>query len=158
MDNPVPPWPNLSDVLGDLIEPIDKVQMLVARDKGESSARGYPKNKMPGQSYTEIEKWYRASKDEWFGRKPEPHLRYLKKVTDHEYSRHSEKTISRFKILMENNGEIPPEYKELKTNKFAQRLLCPEWLDKKNGPNITVTSLPVDLVHDAQPTNLPARG
>lgn len=157
VDSPVPPWPNLSDVLDDLIEPIDKVQMLVARDKGESSARRYPKNKMPGQSYTEIEKWYRASKDEWFGRKPEPHQRYLKKVTDHEYSRHSEKTLSRFKILMENNGEIPPEYKVLKTNKFAQRLLFPEWLDKKNGPNITVTSLPDDFVHYEQPRILTVR-
>ena len=58
---------------------------------------------------------------------------------------------------MENNGEIPPEYKVLKTNKFAQRLLFPEWLDKKNGPNITVTSLPDDFVHYEQPRILTVR-
>ena len=156
IDIPQPPWPNLSDVLDDLIDPYDQVEDLVARDKGKSSPRRYPINKVRGQKYTQMQKWYRATKDEWFGRNRKSHLKYLKQVTDHEYSRHGKKTIHRFKIIMENNGEIPPEHEELKTNKFAQRLLRPEWLDE-SGPNITVTSLPDDFVHYEQPRILTVR-
>ena len=66
-------------------------------------------------------------------------------LTDHQYSNHSERIQNKFQAMIDNNGEIPDEYK---TKKFAQRLLPRKWGNK--GPSITATSLPDDFVHYAQ--------
>ena len=47
--------------------------------------------------------------------------------------------------MINNKGVIPDE---LKTKKFAQRLLPKRWGNK--GPNITITSLPDDFIHYKQ--------
>lgn len=54
--------------------------------------------------------------------------------------------------MIDNNGEIP---EEMKTKKFAQRVIPRKWGD--GGPNITATSLPDDFVHYSQPRSLTVR-
>ena len=54
--------------------------------------------------------------------------------------------------MIDNNGEIP---EEMKTKKFAQRVIPEKWNNK--GPNITATSLPDDFVHYEQPRSLTVR-
>ena len=73
-------------------------------------------------------------------------------LTEHKYSKHSEKIISKFSYMIENNGEIPSE---LRTKKFSQKVLPSKW--GKNGPTITITSLPDDYVHFSQPRSLTVR-
>lgn len=77
-----------------------------------------------------------------------PDGKILKKgdfLSEHEYSNHNERTQQKFRLMIENNGIIPDEYK---TKKFAQRLLPKKWGNK--GPSITVTSLADDFVHYSQ--------
>lgn len=62
------------------------------------------------------------------------------------YSKHSERTQSKFLYMLSNGGQVPIEYK---TKKFAQRVLPAEW--GASGPSVTVTSLPDDFVHYSQP-------
>ena len=73
-------------------------------------------------------------------------------VTDQEYSKHSPKIVAKFKHMLENDGEIPLE---MKTKKFAQRLIPKKWSEA--GPSITATSLPDDYVHFGQPRSLTVR-
>ncbi len=73
-------------------------------------------------------------------------------LTDHKYSNHSQKVEEKFAYMLKNNGQIP---ENLKTKKFAQRLLPKRWGNK--GPTITATSLPDDFVHYAQPRSLTVR-
>lgn len=67
-------------------------------------------------------------------------------LTEHKYSRHSEKVTSRFQFMIDHGGLLGSDRQ---TKKFAQRVLPQGWGDR--GPNITVTSLPDDYVHFAQP-------
>ena len=73
-------------------------------------------------------------------------------LTEQQYSNHTEIVVNRFKHMINNNGQIPPE---LKTKKFAQRLLPKKWGNK--GPTITACSLPDDFVHYDQPRSLTVR-
>ncbi|MBU79627.1 MAG: DNA (cytosine-5-)-methyltransferase [Flavobacteriales bacterium] len=73
-------------------------------------------------------------------------------LTEHKYSKHSEKIISKFSYMIKNNGEIPSEFE---TKKFSQKVLPSKW--GKNGPTITVTSLPDDYIHFSQPRSLTVR-
>lgn len=73
-------------------------------------------------------------------------------VTEHEYSNHSEKVVAKFKYMLENQGQT---HESMKTKKFAQRLLLPNW--SESGPSITATSLPDDYVHYCQPRSLTVR-
>lgn len=74
------------------------------------------------------------------------------KLTEHEYSNHSEKVREKFSYMIKNNGDIPEKFK---TKKFAQRLLPKQWGNK--GPTITATSLPDDFVHFSQSRSLTVR-
>jgi DNA (cytosine-5)-methyltransferase 1 len=73
-------------------------------------------------------------------------------LTEQEYSAHSEKIVTKFKYMLENDGEIPPA---LRTKKFAQRVLPRKW--DESGPSITATSLADDYVHYSQPRTLTVR-
>jgi len=73
-------------------------------------------------------------------------------LTEQEYSKHSEQVIAKFQHMLDNNGELAPQ---MKTKKFAQRLLPARW--GANGPTITATSLPDDYVHYSQPRVLTVR-
>jgi DNA (cytosine-5)-methyltransferase 1 len=60
--------------------------------------------------------------------------------------------VEKFAHMLKNNGKIPLN---LKTKKFAQRLLPEKW--DSSGPSITATSLPDDYVHYCQPRTLTVR-
>lgn len=74
------------------------------------------------------------------------------RLNEHQYSKHSDRIIQKFKASIENDGVIPDVYK---TKKFAQRVLPRKWTDK--GPNLTITSLPDDFIHYSQPRSLTVR-
>ncbi len=67
------------------------------------------------------------------------------RLTEQEYSAHSQLIREKFAHMILNNGEIPEEFR---TKKFAQRVFPRVWDHK--GPNLTVTSLPEDYVHYSQ--------
>lgn len=67
-------------------------------------------------------------------------------LTEQEYSDHADYVREKFAHMIANGGEIPERFK---TKKFAQRVFPREW--NGGGPSITVTSLPEDYVHYAQP-------
>ncbi len=73
-------------------------------------------------------------------------------LTEQEYSKHSPRVIKKFEHMLRTGGQIP---EEMKTKKFAQRLLPERWGDA--GPTITATSLPDDYVHFSQPRVLTVR-
>jgi DNA (cytosine-5)-methyltransferase 1 len=73
-------------------------------------------------------------------------------LTDQEYSHHSKAISEKFSFMLRNGGVIPDE---MKTKKFAQRLIPEAW--PPTGPNITATSLPDDYVHYCQPRTLTVR-
>lgn len=74
------------------------------------------------------------------------------KLTEQEYSNHTDTIKAKFAVMIQNNGEIPSE---MKTKKFAQRLVPRRW--GPGGPNITATSLPDDYVHFSQPRTFTVR-
>jgi DNA (cytosine-5)-methyltransferase 1 len=69
-----------------------------------------------------------------------------------EYSSHSDAVTRKFEYMLRNQGKIPDE---MRTKKFAQRLLPKRWGD--DGPSITATSLADDYVHFSQPRVLTVR-
>jgi DNA (cytosine-5)-methyltransferase 1 len=73
-------------------------------------------------------------------------------LTEQEYSKHSPRVIAKFDHMIRTGGEIP---EEMKTKKFAQRLLPKRWGEA--GPTITATSLPDDYVHFSLPRVLTVR-
>lgn len=73
-------------------------------------------------------------------------------VTEQKYSRHSGKIIQKFQHMLTTGGKIREEDR---TRKFSQRLLPRVWT---NGhPSITITSMPDDYIHYAQPRTLTVR-
>jgi DNA (cytosine-5)-methyltransferase 1 len=117
--------PHLKDVLDDLIDP-DYLQ------KGVTV-------QYPNAPRTKIQRWFREKPDGTIGRKGDM-------LMDQEYSRHREQTRKKFLYMIRHDGRIPDH---LKTRKFALRVLPSEWDER--GPVVTVTSLPDDFVHFAQP-------
>ncbi len=129
------PAPNLVDVLGDLI------------DDDESNWKGgktyhYPSEANP---LNEIQTYFRTGLDGTMASNNSP-------LTEHEYSKHSDHINRKFQAMIDNDGIIP---EEMRTKKFAQRLLPEKW--GPEGPTITATSLPDDFVHFAQPRILKVR-
>jgi DNA (cytosine-5)-methyltransferase 1 len=72
-------------------------------------------------------------------------IRKGEQLTEQEYSEHAPYIREKYAHMIENNGEIPEEFK---TKKFAQRVFPSTW--GPDGPNITATSLPEDYVHYSQ--------
>lgn len=73
-------------------------------------------------------------------------------LTEQEYSNHAPLIREKFQFMIDHDGEIP---EHMRTKKFAQRVLPRVW--GKDGPTITVTSLPEDYVHYCQPRALTVR-
>lgn len=73
-------------------------------------------------------------------------------VSEQEYSAHSERIQEKFRLMQSNGGNIP---EHLRTRKFAQKLLPARW--SPTGPSITATSMPDDYVHFSQPRVLTVR-
>jgi DNA (cytosine-5)-methyltransferase 1 len=74
------------------------------------------------------------------------------KLTEQEYSNHSDAVIAKFQYMIQHDSEIP---ESMRTKKFSQKVLPKVW--GKNGPSITATSLPDDYVHFSQPRILTVR-
>lgn len=123
--------PDLKDLLGDLVDPrftyggTNSKYRTAPKNIIQEELRTLPDGKIMGKGFS---------------------------LTEQEYSKHSPIVITRFIHMLENNGSIPAN---LKTKKFAQRLLPAKWGEK--GPTITATSLPDDYVHFSQPRTLTVR-
>mgnify|MGYP001226387260 CR=1 FL=1 len=128
---PVGMYPDLIDVLSDLIDP--------AFENGGHTT-----------------KYVNSAKSNWQKEiRTLPSGQLLQKgsrLTEQEYSKHSPTVRARFQAMIENGGIIPPE---MRTKKFAQRLLPQKWGNK--GPSITACSLADDFVHFAQARSLTVR-
>jgi DNA (cytosine-5)-methyltransferase 1 len=124
--------PDPIDFLGDLVDP--------EYQPGAATVR-YPKT-----AESVVQQWFR------FDPVSQAPYRRGDIVTDHEYSRHKEKIVSKFQYMLETNGDIRTSDR---TKKFAQRLIPATW--GPGGPNITATSLPDDFVHFSQPRTLTVR-
>ena len=124
-------YPDPEDLFSDLVDPNYKKTLKTTK---------YPSNPL-----TKIQEKMRTRPDGSISSKDD-------RLTEQEYSDHSDKIITKFKYMIENNGEIP---KEMKTKKFAQRVIPRKW--GTSGPNITATSLPDDFVHYAQPRSMTVR-
>lgn len=117
------PPPNVEDIFSDLIDPDFE-------NGGETNS--YPKKA--------VGKWQKE-----FRTKNGKVAKKGDLVTEHKYSKHSQKIIQKFEAMLANGGKVPDKFK---TKKFAQRKIEPRWNNQQ--PNITVTSLPDDLIHYEQ--------
>ena len=123
--------PDPADFLGDLVDP--------GYEPGGVTVR-YPK-----AATTKVQEWFRYDPVS-----SEPYRRN-DLVTDHAYSKHDPRVVAKFRHLIET-GAIREQDR---TAKFALRVIPARW--GPAGPNITVTSLPDDFVHFAQPRTLTVR-
>jgi DNA (cytosine-5)-methyltransferase 1 len=132
---PAPPGggaPDLIDLLGDLVD--------------ENYVNGGATARYPAAARTKVQKFLRTPSG---GGAP------FKKgalLTEHEYSKHNDRILAKFRAMHTNGGKVPSEFQ---TKKFAQRLLPARW--GKQGPTITATSLSDDYVHFSQPRVLTVR-
>lgn len=140
LPKPTGGFPDLVDLLGDLID--DEVPGILhssAFGKGAFETKSYP-----SPATTDIQRRLRAV-PAWSSGK-------TVKLTEQEYSKHKPGIVAKFQHMLENNGEIPEQYK---TKKFSQRVLRARWGNTQ--PNITATSLADDYVHFSQPRALTVR-
>lgn len=121
--------PDLVEVLSDLID--------------DDYENGGTTTSYPKAARSRWERYFRPSPDSQ--KKGSPLL-------EQEYSHHNDRILEKFKCMLQNGGGIPIE---MRTKKFAQRLLPTRW--PKSGPTITATSLPDDYVHFSQPRILTVR-
>ena len=124
--------PDLIDLLGDLVD-------LEYENGGSTTA-------YPAPARHALQKFFRTPHD---GGSP---YRKGDPLAEHDYSKHNEKILAKFRAMHANGGSVPAEFQ---TKKFAQRLLPPRW--GKDGPTITATSLADDYVHFSQPRVLTVR-
>ena len=132
MPKPTNDYPHPEELLSDLID--KKYEDWLVTEKYLSE----PKNEIQSKLRTKKGKNSYYSKGD--------------KLTEQEYSNHSDTIKAKFAVMIENKGEIPSE---MKTKKFAQRLVPRKW--GPSGPNITATSLPDDYVHFSQPRSFTVR-
>ncbi|WP_081432273.1 DNA cytosine methyltransferase [Erythrobacter litoralis] len=129
--------PDLEEVFGDL-EDREISRRLLSQDfHGGLATHSYP----------------RAAKGKWQNYfRPDDLSRAFAELHEQEFSKHSEKVVRKFSAMIENDGEIPVEFR---TKKFAQRVLPRRW--NNHGPTITACSLADDYVHYSQPRSLSVR-
>lgn len=133
-------FPDLCDLLGDLVDP-QVAEMLRSQRfaPGKFETRAYPRPAM-----TTIQRQLRSA--------PTWDANRQLTLTEQEYSKHKWEVVDKFDHMLKHNGTIPEKYQ---TKKFSQRALKDRW---GNGePNITATSLPDDYVHYCQPRILTVR-
>jgi DNA (cytosine-5)-methyltransferase 1 len=133
-------FPDLIDLLGDLIDPsIEKVLL-----KGNLPAGALASTRYPRKPTNELQERFRTPPT-WAADR-------FGKLTEQEYSKHKREIVDKFAHMIANDGEIP---EHAQTKKFSQRVLRARWKDME--PNITATSLPDDYVHFRQPRILTVR-
>lgn len=123
----------------------------------KSSAFEYSRVRDKGRSAEmedELRDWYLATRDRWMAGVGAD-LKDLPFLANQEYSKHSERVVERFKLIRGQGLTMAQLNKIGKgTKKFSQRALS--WTSA-SGPNITVTSLPDDLVHFSEDRILTVR-
>ena len=125
--------PDLVDLLGDLVDP--------------AYVNGGETTRYPAAARTAIQKHLRMPAE---GGTP---FRKGDPVTEHQYSKHNDHILAKFRAMHASvDGRVPEQFQ---TKKFAQRLLPARW--GKEGPTITATSLADDYVHFSQPRVLTVR-
>lgn len=124
--------PDLIDLLGDLVD--------------DEYVNGGSTTRYPNPARTTIQKYLRTPQSGG------PPLRKSEPLTEHDYSKHNDKILAKFRAMQAGDGRVP---KEFQTKKFAQRVLPARW--GKEGPTITATSLSDDYVHFSQPRVLTVR-
>jgi DNA (cytosine-5)-methyltransferase 1 len=132
LPSPTRDYPSIEDLFSDLVD--------------ENYQPGGGTEKYPSRARNSIQKSLRT----------DPRSKKVRskssRVTDHDYSKHSDVIVEKFTFMIANNGQIP---ESMQTKKFAQRVLPAQWSEK--GPTITATSLPDDYVHYLQPRSLTVR-
>ena len=132
LPEPIGGYPNIEEIFSDLIDP--------EFENGGQTTK-YPSN--PNNDWQlELRRLPNSENFKAIG----------DELTEHKYSKHTERVKEKFKHMIENNGAIPDH---LKTKKFAQRVLPAKW--GNSGPTITACSLPDDFVHFNQPRSLTVR-
>jgi len=124
-------YPNLIDLLGDLVDP--------------GYQPGGVTHSYPLEPTAPVQEQLRRDRRGHVRRKGEL-------LTEQEYSHHSQRVQEKFRHMLANGGEIP---EHMRTKKFSQKLLTPVW--GARGPSITATSMPDDYVHFSQPRVLTVR-
>jgi len=132
LPKPTNDYPHPEELLSDLIDKNYEDWLVTKKYLSE------PKNE------TQIKLRTKKGKNSYYSKGDE--------LTEQEYSNHTDTIKAKFSVMIKNNGEIPPE---MKTKKFAQRLVPRKW--SSSGPNITATSLPDDYVHFSQPRSFTVR-
>lgn len=140
-DNNLPANGLLPEPTNDFPDPVELFDDIIDDDYRKTLKT----TKYPHDATSKIQKKLRTKKDGTVYKKGD-------RLTEHEYSSHAEKIVKKFQHMIDNNGEIP---EEMKTKKFAQRVIPKKW--NSSGPNITATSLPDDFVHYSQPRSLTVR-
>lgn len=133
-------YPNLVDLLGDLVDP--KVASILRSGEfpdGTFATTQYPRDPVTPiqESLRKVPAWSSAT---------------AVKLTEQEYSKHKREVVEKFDYMLKHGGQIPEKFQ---TKKFSQRVLKAKWGNSE--PNITATSLPDDYVHYQQPRILTVR-
>lgn len=133
-------FPDLSDLLGDLVDPKIRQALL----NGDYQSGPFKTLDYPSKPMTDLQAALRQ--------RPKWYTEATVRLTDQEYSKHAPNIVEKFVYMQKNNGEIAEQFQ---TKKFSQRLLPARW--GNHAPNITATSMPDDYVHYSQPRVLTVR-
>ena len=131
LPRPVGGYPSIEALLGDLMDPHYR--------------RGEKTETYPSAPQNEVQRRLRTRRDGSVFAAGD-------KVSEMEYSNHSDFIVEKFTEMIRNGGIIPERFR---TKKFAQKVLPRTW--GKDGPTITACSAPDDYVHFAQPRSLTVR-
>jgi DNA (cytosine-5)-methyltransferase 1 len=131
--------PGIEELLGDLVDKSATRRLA----KQEFAPGKFETTSYPREPLTTIQRKLRTA--------PPMHENREGELTEHEYSKHADRIVKKFKLMIKH-GEIPAD---AKTKKFSQKVLPSDW---GNGrPTITATSMPDDYVHYSEPRILTVR-
>ena len=147
--HPAKPW-DLKDILADLT--------LIEKKQKDPTQKNSPlcsfrRGKLP--RHKEVRDWYLAQSQDWLNSRGFDPEKGPPPLTEQEYSKHKPRVVERFELIRGSATDEEIEKRGLATKKFAQRMLPPVWGQNRVG--ITVTSLPDDFVHFAEPRALTVR-
>jgi len=95
----------------------------------------------------EVKRWYLSDEASWL--KGAFDSSKIPPLTEQQYTSHKPEIRRRFEQMIKLTEKGMSITSDLRTKKFAQRVLQPTWGGKP--PGITVTSLPDDFVHYSEP-------
>jgi DNA (cytosine-5)-methyltransferase 1 len=95
----------------------------------------------------DAKRWYLSDEDSWLRGVFDPSK--IPPLTEQQYTAHKPEIHQRFAQMIRLTDRGMSITSDLRTKKFAQRVLQPTWGGKP--PGITVTSLPDDFVHYSEP-------